>query len=374
MAAESRPALAGPLNTILLGDWIDQLATLADESVHCVVTSPPYWGLRDYNTPGQLGLESSLDDYLQKMVEGFEHVRRVLRPDGTLWLNMGDAYSTKGKWGGHSGGINTRAREGYAKAREKREWDRGGKNLLGLPWRVAFSLQNAGWCLRTDIVWHKPNPMPESVGDRPTRSHEFIFLFTRSARYYYNAEAIMEKAAGTAHARGNGVNPKAKVPSGWDTSQSNHKGKVGRYKVETGKKMQVKGGDRWSPNRNAEGARCKARWRVKQNESFAAAVRELVAERNKRSVWTVPTVPYAEAHFATFPPDLVVPCILAGCPPGGVVLDPFMGSGTVAEVAIRAGRGFIGIELNPLYVELAERRIKPLLDQSTLWPASELSP
>lgn len=311
------------------GSALAVLQTLPAESVHCCVTSPPYFGLRDYGIEGQIGLEKSPAEYTAKLVEIFGEVRRVLRNDGTLWLNLGDSYATRGgeNQTPHMGDIFQRRERGKNVICKSKRLPRGAgrwgggnsaagggikpKDLIGIPWSVAFELRAAGWYLRSDIIWAKPNPMPESVTDRPTRSHEYLFLLSRSERYYYDHEAIKEPTTGNAHSRGNGVNPKAAL--------------------------------------NAVGS--------KQNASFSAAVTDLVDFRNKRDVWTVNTKPYPEAHFATFPEDLIAPCILAGCPGGGIVLDPFSGAGTTGLVAKKLGRDYIGIELKPEYVEISERRI-----------------
>ena len=375
---------------ILKGDCRDVLATLPDESVHCVVTSPPYWGLRDYGTAGQLGLESSPAEYVEQMVAVFMEVRRVLRDDGTLWLNMGDSYASgeigrhDGKIGRHPSGDNCELKE---KGRERQirriQTDLKPKDLCGIPWRVAFALQADGWYLRQDIIWSKPNPMPESVTDRCTKAHEYIFLLSKRARYYYDAEAIREEAL---RPEGPGkVNPtKGAGLDGFETRGGLHH--IGPSNV-----------------------------------------------RNKRSVWEVATAPFSEAHFATFPPALIEPCILAGCPEkacakcgapwvrqiqvpkppadvfshsdrpdavstigtgkerhkvgmGGklqdwrdanppittgrfpscscnagtvpsTVLDPFGGAGTTGLVADRLGRNALLIELNLEYAAMAERRI-----------------
>jgi site-specific DNA-methyltransferase (adenine-specific) len=340
--------------TILTGDCREVLKTLPDASVNCCITSPPYWGLRDYGVPG-IGLEETPEEWLEQLVAVFREVRRVLTDDGTLWVNMGDAYDSgtratrcpSAKAGKHGYWtnplINMRTQTGL-----------GAKQLLGMPWRVAFSLQADGWLLRADIIWHKPNTMPESVKDRPTKAHEYIFLLAKQARYFYDADAIKEPVTGTAHARGDGVNPKArwKTPDGWDTSTGDgghgsfHKN--GREKGKTPGRNSRIHQDRDPKHPSAR--------KPRQNESFSAAVRGLVDVRNKRTVWTVATAPYKDAHFATFPPALITPCILAGCPLGGTVLDPFGGSGTTGEVAEANGRNSVLIELNPAYVELAKRR------------------
>jgi len=300
---------------IIVRDCLEALCKLPDESVHCVVTSPPYWGLRDYGINGQLGLESSFQDYLATMVKVFREVRRVLRKDGTLWLNMGDSY-VHGVPGGGSVFDNGRTDgrifyEGdKARGRTKISTFINGlksKDICGIPWRLAFALQADGWYLRSDIIWHKPNPMPESVTDRPTKSHEYVFLMSKSERYYYDAEAVREPATNR------------------DPGNKKHK---------------YNGDNDWH--------------RTKANLLDVGA-REF---RNKRTVWTIPTAPFPEAHFATFPPALVEPCILAGCPKGGLVLDPFGGAGTTALIAERLGRETILIELNPQYAAMAERRLR----------------
>lgn len=338
--------------TMLLGDWIEQLRTLPDQSVHTCVTSPPYWGLRDYGTPGQLGLEQTIEEYLDKMVAGFAEVRRVLRDDGTAWVNLGDSYASNG--GSHDTSCGTRIARYQSPLRNhgvriRKQGAIKRKDLCGIPWRVAFALQADGWYLRQDIIWHKPNPMPESVRDRCTKAHEYVFLLSKRPRYYFDAEAIKEPASPDSHAR-------------YARGRSdNHKwadGGPGKQTIATNKP-----GSRFYRER-AVGVGPKARPskgvpnmpRVKYNDSFSAAIVDLVEKRNKRSVWTVPTFPYSEAHFATFPPNLVKPCILAGSPIGGVVLDPFGGSGTVGQVALELGRSAVLIELNPEYKRMMEER------------------
>jgi len=298
----------GWADVIHQGDCLSILREqFADESVQCCVTSPPYWGLRDYGVEGQLGLEATPELYVAKMVEVFREVKRVLKADGTLWINLGDTYST-GSGGNQTeslkqqsnGGTNMSPREAYKGLPTK--------NLVGIPWCVAFALQADGWYLRSDIIWHKPNPMPESVTDRCTKSHEYLFLFAKSERYYYDAEAIAEPT---------------NYPEGsWGRSKCYDGDETGKLKSFYGNGSQWKGGE----------------------------------TRNKRTVWTIATQPYSEAHFATFPPKLIEPCILAGCPSGGLVLDPFAGSGTTIQVAQQLGRQGVGIELNPAYITLAEAR------------------
>ena len=390
-----------PLNQILIGDVREKLKELPDESVHCVVTSPPYWGLRDYGMAGQLGLEATPDEYVANLVAVFREVGRVLRPDGTFWLNIGDSYvgaMSQHKEGGSQGhnswiakktmsGIPTSGR--IERNRKLREGGLKPKDLVGIPWRVAFGLQEDGWYLRSDIIWAKVNPMPESVSDRPTKSHEYLFLFAKNERYYYDAFAVMEKnspdmieRAAKGHTRGGN----GKVDASRNDADS--------LRGEESKAIEANG-------------------------------------RNRRSVWTISTEPFPDAHFATFPQALVEPCILAGtsekgactmcgkpwtrvvekvrlgeswinpkavkqieegpqsggiganalgpniiltskttgwekdckCPTDDiapcVVLDPFMGSGTTALVALRANRKFVGVELNPEYAEIAKNRIGP---------------
>jgi DNA modification methylase len=276
--------------------------------VNCCVTSPPYFGLRDYGHAGQIGLEQTPDEYVAKLVAVFREVRRVLRNDGTLWLNLGDSYSTDTKWGGSSGEKNGE-QGGGARRTMRLQTGAKPKDLLGIPWRVAFALQADGWYLRSDIIWHKPNPMPESVTDRPTKAHEYLFLLAKSQRYYYDAAAIAEPAAYAGAATN-------------DFGQS----AVGMGITPTG---------------NAK----------------PGTVYTVKDTRNKRTVWTVSPSPFAGAHFATFPPDLIEPCIKAGCPVGGTVLDPFGGAGTTGLVADRLQRNALLIELNPEYAAMARDRI-----------------
>jgi len=364
--------------TILIGDCLDVLKTLPDCSVHCCVTSPPYWGLRDYGVEGQFGLERTPEEYVARLVEVFREVRRVLRDDGTLWLNLGDSYASSGtldkngaarmhEWKGD--GVNRHRTDGSKDVGKGRAPTVPGlkpKDLVGIPWRVAFALQEDGWYLRSDIIWHKPNPMPESVQDRPTKAHEYMFLLSKSRKYYYDAEAVREES----HYR---------APKGSGTGR-------GRYS-DDGMGSVPSGGVSANP-----------------------------LGRNRRDVWTIPTRPYRGAHFATFPTALVEPCLLAGtsergccpvcgapwvremsrtksprtertdnpnlhglrrCPPEidtvrtigwhpvcdcdtdpvpCTVLDPFGGSGTTGYIASRNGRRAVMIELNPKYAKLAHDR------------------
>lgn len=306
--------------TILTGDWIEQLRMLPDQSVHMCCTSPPYWSLRDYGVAGQLGLEKTPEEYVAKLVAGFREVRRVLRDDGTIWVNLGDCYATGGGRvgdapGGGKQGEAWRIRGLMTTPNRMPLPGLKSKDLVGIPWRVAFALQTDGWYLRSDIIWSKPNPMPESVTDRPTKSHEYIFLLSKNEQYWYEGDAIREPYSENSIGRYN-----YSLDSTAPTSRQPQNSDVGRRKREAGIR---------EPNPHG---------------------------RNKRTVWTVNTAIYREAHFATFPPDLIKPCILAGCPVGGTVLDPFLGSGTTGQVALELGRSCTGIELNPEYVKLAEQR------------------
>mgnify|MGYP003653085795 CR=1 FL=1 len=290
---------------IIHGDALERLRELDAGSAQACVTSPPYWGLRDYGADGQIGLEETPEAYIARLVAVFEEVRRVLADDGCLWLNLGDSYNGSSGSGGatakqitnagffHAAGIRTAA--GLKP-----------KDLVGIPWRVAFALQSAGWYLRSDVIWAKPNPMPESVTDRPTKAHEYIFLLTKAARYFYDADAVRE-----AHASG----------EWWDRPQFNIKGNANR-------------GDKGQPPHSAN-----------------------PAGRNARTVWTITPKPYNDAHFATFPPELPRRCILASTRRGDVVLDPFAGSGTTGAVALAEGREALMIELNPDYCKLMKQRL-----------------
>lgn len=303
------------INKIHNLDVLEGLKNIDDNSISCCVTSPPYFGLRDYGIVGQIGLENSLEEYVNKLVLVFTEVYRVLKNDGTLWLNIGDSYTSQG--GSRKSCIKTITSQG---SRRNEEPDKSrkipiefkNKELMGVPWRLAFALQKFGWYLRSDIIWAKGisfnekfsgSCMPESCKDRPTRSHEYLFLLTKSTKYYYNYEAVQEDGvypAGTKAAKGSG------------TREGNRRS--AEYAVYSGK-------------------------------------------RNLRSVWTIQTKPYKKAHFATFPPKLIEPCIKAGCPQNGIVLDPFMGSGTTAFVCKLLNKNFIGFELNTDYCKISEERL-----------------
>lgn len=385
--------------TIYHGNALDILRELPGESINCCITSPPYWGLRDYGTgewtgglpdcdhtynhgtqgatgqradrtftaqavykdecrrcgakriDKQIGLEATPQQFVAKMVEVFEEVRRVLRSDGTLWLNLGDSYASQG--GAHGGRDDNQSGVGAKRTHISGGGDKHArtpcyglkpKDLVGIPWRVAFALQDAGWWLRSDIIWAKPAPMPESVTDRPTRSHEYIFLLAKSEKYYCDMESIKEPSVAD-HGSGNGFKRDSRL------SFSDQNG--------------VRGSDvPWKPTVKA---RSPAGWKTGKGshgtihpegrEQEISYGQVDAALRNKRDVWTVNTDPFPEAHFATFPPALILPCVLAGCPAGGTILDPFMGAATTGLVAKANGRRAIGIELSADYCEIAAQRL-----------------
>lgn len=320
------------MNRVIFGDCRETMRDLAAQGVRvqCCVTSPPYYGLRDYGHPGQIGLEKTPAEYVAALVEVFEGVRELLADDGVLWLNLGDSYAGGGGGNYSKSEKQTSHGEHITNVRNKPEWLAGAglkpKDLVGAPWRVAFALQEAGWYLRQDVIWHKPNPMPESVTDRCTKAHEYLFLLTKSERYYFDADAIKEDAVGqNLHdLTGPGYAAPGQAPNTGNR-------KALRTDIESRHRSQIKGG-----------------------QSLQA---EPDGRRNRRSVWTVPTQPYSGAHFAVFPPALIEPCVLAGSRPGDLVLDPFMGSGTTAEVAQKLGRRWIGCELNPAYEPLQQQRV-----------------
>lgn len=358
---------------------------IADNSVNCVVTSPPYWGLRDYGFDGQLGLEKTPEEYVAKMVEVFREVRRVLRDDGTCWVNLGDSYSRAPEKGGSGPGNKNNCHIDEARrimseakgssagkvGRGDRAPIRNGagdlkpKDLVGIPWRVAFALQADGWYLRSDIIWSKPNPMPESVTDRPTKAHEYIFLIAKSERYFFDQDAVMEPASKDSHARyARGRSDSHKWADGGSGNQTiaktfehmrlGREGRNSRLHVNRDPAHASEQTHRRAPGVNPKAT--ESGIGVKQNKSFSAAVCDLVDRRNIRTVWTIATQPYPEAHFATFPEDLAKRCILAGSPVGGVVLDPFCGSGTTVKAAQDLGRKGIGLDLKWEYLQLGKRR------------------
>jgi DNA modification methylase len=360
------------LNRCHFGDCLDTLRRMPDGLVQTCVTSPPYYGLRDYGHPGQIGLEDSPEAFVAKLVDVFHEVRRVLRDDGTLWLNLGDTYAQGGR--GQEGATCTldgntgRNRDAAHAALGKM----GGriaadglktKDLIGIPWMVAFALRADGWYLRQDIIWSKPNPMPESVRDRCTKAHEYVFLLSKSERYYFDQGAIAEQVAESTVSRLSqdvwGQAGSSRVP-----------GKTNGPMRAVGAKFgDLTGQNSDGPHRTKAG--------LNRKNSFARTTKDSAGEhgqkpqfredrepvayegrRNKRSVWTVSTRPYKGAHFAVFPPALIQPCILAGAPAGGVVLDPFFGSGTTGEVAEQLGRAFVGCELNAAYEPLQTERLR----------------
>lgn len=349
---------------VLIGDCIESMRTLPDKSVQMCVTSPPYYGLRDYGVDGQIGLEETPAEFIARLVEVFREVRRVLRDDGTAWVNMGDSYASKPNGPLGLGGHTTDAPHvavRTANARRSSQIPMGfkHKDLMGMPWRLAFALQDDGWYLRQDIIWHKPNPMPESTRDRCTKAHEYIFLLSKSRRYHCDMTAIREPAIYGATPSGVGfghgfdavTKPRATVPTGWDTSIGD--GAHGAFHKEGAERARRDSFKRdGSKREQAIPGQAVGTHRPDREESSWD-----VATRNKRSVWTVATHAFKEAHFATFPPDLIRPCILAGAPLGGTVLDPFGGAGTTAVVAMQEGRKSILCELNPEYAAMAERRI-----------------
>ena len=301
------------LNKIYNGNCLEVLKTFEDSSIDCCITSPPYFGLRDYGTDEQIGLEETPEKYVEKLVEVFTEVKRVLKNEATLWLNLGDSYynyrGAKDYQSKQSISNNKAHEMNCASGKRNIKNDNlKGKDLIGIPWMVAFALRSSGWYLRQDIIWAKPNPMPESVTDRCTKSHEYIFLLSKSAKYYYDHEAIKYKS--------------------FTNDNSNR--------------------DRDSTKLNNVPGRTRMAG-LKTNDYEMS---------NKRSVWTVNTMPYSDAHFATFPESLITDCIKAGCPENGIVLDPFMGAGTTGLVARKLNRNFVGIELNPDYIKIAEKRLQ----------------
>lgn len=338
-------ATAFSVITFLTGDWIEQMRTLESESVQCCVTSPPYWGLRDYKHPKQLGNEKTPDEYVSRLAAGFEEVRRILKEDGTLWLNLGDCY-TGGNRGRNPRSPKQKTNRGSNGEQRRTKMGTGlkPKDLVGIPWMAAFALRADGWYLRCDIIWNKPNPMPESITDRPTRAHEYLFLLSKSKKYYYDHEAIKDPPSPdlikqiedgyNGHALKDYIGAtvqdasatKSRIISGYRNRIDKQRGHGRRHNGFT---------DKWDALTPAEQALC---------------------GRNKRSVWTVAPANFKGAHFATYPPALIRPCICAGSKPGDTILDPFFGSGTTGMVALELGRKCIGIELNPEYAEIAKHR------------------
>ena len=330
-------------NIVYNMDCIEGLKTLPDNCIDCCVTSPPYYALRDYGVDGQIGLEVSPEEYIHKLTEVFMEVFRVLKPEGTLWLNIGDSYNGSGgnhkdthkNDAGFQGNIGVKYGGKGAKVDGLKS-----KDLIGIPWMLAFSLRSAGWYLRQDIIWHKPNPMPESVTDRCTKSHEYIFLLSKSQRYYFDHEAIQEEA----------------------NTQSDTKNKPfggHKYGDNEDKHFQTYSGKNWQPKtKNCMEDGQKPNTMHLRRE--AGLPDEQYVVRNKRDVWSVNVKPDTVAHFATYPEELIRPCILAGCPKDGIVLDPFMGSGTTARVSMKLDRNYIGFELNPEYCKIINTKTREI--------------
>ncbi|WP_427112420.1 DNA-methyltransferase [Megasphaera sueciensis] len=326
-------------NKIYCGDALEVLKTFPDESVNCCVTSPPYYGLRDYGMDGQIGLEINYNLYVNNLEAVLSEVKRVLKNNGTLWLNLGDTYGQN--WRG--GSTKTATEKQFSNKGTLAFMSHGAykiqglkqKELLGIPWKVAFALQQNGWYLRQDIIWHKTNPMPESVRDRCTKSHEYIFLMTKQPKYYFDNDAIKEPCAG--------INQE--LPAG---SEGAFGPQQSRRRLK-GNAKTFRGGV-YTENKSFDNS-------VLQERDSHGNTPNITGLRNKRDVWDVSTKGFKGAHFATFPEELITPCILAGCPEGGIVLDPFFGSGTTGAVAFKHNRYYVGIELNPEYVNMAEHRI-----------------
>jgi DNA modification methylase len=350
--------------TIRHGDCREVLQTMPDQSVHCCVTSPPYFGLRDYGVAGQIGLDLTPELFVEQMVAVFREVRRVLRDDGTLWLNLGDSYAASGRGGNpddspHQKQASNRGSRQFFQEHLVdagaigRQWVKPPpgykqKDLIGIPWMVAFALRADGWYLRRDIIWHKLNPMPESVRDRPSTAHEYVFLLSKSRTYYYDAEAILEPVSANTHAR---LSQDVESQIGSERANGGRKTNGRMKAVGRNSRANV---DRVPRSRKVAPSGSG----IKNNDSFDAAMAIMPTMRNKRSVWPLATEAFSEAHFATFPPALVEPCVLAGCPAGGTVIDPFGGAGTTGMVADRLQRDAILIELNPEYAAIADRRIR----------------
>jgi DNA modification methylase len=299
-------------NRILTGDSLHILKTLPDNSIDCCVTSPPYFNLRDYAIEGQIGTEDTPEEYIRHLTDVFREVRRVLKDTGTLWVVIGDSYSNKSKWGGATGGKHAKALHGNTKIGRKKSYcELPDKSLIGVPWLFAFAMQGDGWILRQDIIWAKKNPMPEAVKDRFCKSHEYIFLFSKQQKYYFDFHHALEEAVGYKKSKGNNETRGYKTKPG-----------------TTGLSPQFHGHN------------------IKRDNI-----------RTKRDVWFISTECNSENHYAIFPQALITPCILCGCPENGIVLDPFMGSGTTAVVAMKLLKKYIGCEINPEYVRIAEKRI-----------------
>jgi DNA modification methylase len=299
---------------LLIGDVRNALSIIPDGSIRTCITSPPYWGLRDYGNDKQIGLEKTPQEYIDELVSVFAEIHRVLADDGTLWLNLGDSYVGTGNKKDYKDPKYAEGRNGQAVAVNNKVSNLKSKNLVGIPWRVAFALQDYGWILRQDIIWHKPNPMPESVRDRCTKSHEYLFLLSKSPNYHFDNQAIKEPSA--------------------NLGKTNIKFGGNKYGDSTDPKHATKSGNTYTDS----------------------------GKRNKRDVWSIPTKPFKGAHFAVMPEALVEPCVLAGSEPNDTILDPFAGSGTVGAVALRHDRNFIGVEINKDYSKIAQKRIGSSLE------------
>lgn len=315
-----------------------------DKSLNTIVTSPPYWGLRDYGIDGQLGLENSAEEFIDKMVNVFREARRCLRDDGTLWLNIGDSYAHNGAAFGNKNSRSSEVDYGAAKRFVKKGSLVKPKDLVGIPWMLAFALRADGWYLRQDIIWSKPNPMPESVNDRCTKSHEYIFLLSKSGKYFFDSDAILEPIAASSY------NQNIQQQEGSLRAHPGEKtnGNMKAFQPK-GNRKSFRGGGKYTNSKSFDNDS------VISNDSIGNVPNESLL-RNKRSVWTVATHSFKQAHFATFPPSLIIDCIKAGCPEGGIVGDPFHGAGTTRIVANKLGRKFWGMEIKPEYIHLSDKR------------------
>lgn len=329
---------------VIIADALDGLRQLPEQSVNTCVTSPPYYGLRDYHAEGQIGQEDTPEEFIERLVAVFREVKRVLRDDGTLWVNMGDSYAGTGDKGQYQDPKNKNGRNGQAVSKTRCVSGCKPKDLIGIPWMLAFALRADGWYLRQDIIWAKPNPMPESVTDRCTKSHEYIFLLSKSPHYYFDGGGIAEPVADST------------VSRLMQDVESQHGSERAVGKTNGTMKACVPrfGGSKYGDSEDGH------------FQTYSGNEYQPKPYRNKRDVWTVATKPYSGAHFAVFPDTLITPCVIAGCPKGGTVLDPFCGSGTTLLVAQRNGRNGIGIEINPDYEELIRARVEGLDDQNQM--------
>jgi DNA modification methylase len=340
------------LNKIHCGDALEVLQTLPSGSANCIVTSPPYYALRDYGVAGQIGGEQTPELYIDALVGVFMECHRVLRADGTMWVVIGDSYANSGRgWGGKNDLYSRKVQPlaSFAAKFTKPHKISGYKckDLIGIPWMLALELRRRGWYLRQDIIWHKPNPMPESVRDRCTKAHEYVFLLTKSPKYWFDHEATLEPAA---------YDGRKKMTHGGSKKYAENTATVSKMEI-VAQSIFKGGAQRW-PNTIGYSVKDGSTGLRPQHHGVNICVDR--PARNRRSVWTVPTCPFRGTHFATFPPALISTCIAAGCPPGGVVLDPFVGAGTTAMVALELGRNYVGIELNPEYIKIAEGRVREM--------------